>query len=137
MVTPSGKSPLATRDPLNLSELCLVSMALYQRGDERLFLPHVVSAVQTHQRELAIRIVVETPDGMPLAARADGVTTQEAVARERADVAEFLSSLRFDLDREMAERYDLAAPERPAVPNVQIAAPDLRVYDALLAGGAR
>jgi hypothetical protein len=32
---------------------------------------------------------------------------------------------------------DLAAPERPAVPHVQIAAPDLRVYDALLAGGAR
>jgi hypothetical protein len=32
---------------------------------------------------------------------------------------------------------ELAAPERPAVPDVQIAAPDLRVYDALLAGGAR
>jgi Mu transposase-like protein len=32
---------------------------------------------------------------------------------------------------------DLAAPERPAVPHVQIAPPDLSVYDALLAGGAR
>jgi hypothetical protein len=32
---------------------------------------------------------------------------------------------------------DLASPERPAVPHVQIAPPDLRVYDALLAGGAR
>jgi hypothetical protein len=32
---------------------------------------------------------------------------------------------------------DLAAPERPAVPHVRIAPPDLRAYDALLAGGAR
>jgi hypothetical protein len=31
---------------------------------------------------------------------------------------------------------DLAAPERPAAPLVHIAPPDLRVYDALLAGGA-
>jgi hypothetical protein len=31
---------------------------------------------------------------------------------------------------------DLAAPERPFVPDVQIARPDLAVYDALLAGGA-
>ncbi|MCL2779868.1 MAG: IS21 family transposase [Polyangiaceae bacterium] len=32
---------------------------------------------------------------------------------------------------------ELAAPERHAVPQVQIAAPDLRVYDALVAAGVR
>jgi hypothetical protein len=31
----------------------------------------------------------------------------------------------------------IASPEKPAVPEVKIAAPDLRVYDGLLAGGAR
>ena len=30
----------------------------------------------------------------------------------------------------------LAAPEKPAVPHVHIPAPDLAVYDRLLAGGA-
>ena len=44
------------------------------------------------------------------------------------------------LDQERAFDYatvrDLAGPERPSVPRVHIAAPDLRVYDALLAGGA-
>ena len=29
----------------------------------------------------------------------------------------------------------LAAPERPAIPDVHIPAPDLAVYDRLLAGG--
>jgi hypothetical protein len=32
---------------------------------------------------------------------------------------------------------DLAVPDRPGVPHVHIAAPDLSVYDGLLAGGAR
>jgi hypothetical protein len=70
----------AQHDPLNLSELCLVSLALYGRVEERLLVPHVVTAVQLHQRELAIRVVVESPEGTPVAAHAERVTTWEAAA---------------------------------------------------------
>ncbi len=48
----------ASDEPTNLSELCLVSMALYRRGAERLLIPHVVSAVQRYQRQATVRITV-------------------------------------------------------------------------------
>lgn len=97
----------AQHDPLNLSELCLVSMAVYARGDERLFVPHVVSAVQLQQRELAIRVVVESPDGVMMPARVERVTSQEAAATtatpERPEVTAFLARLKASLDGEMSE----------------------------------
>lgn len=53
-------------NPLSLTELCLVSMPLYRRGEEYLLVPHVVSAVERHHRQFTIRVRVQDAAGTPL-----------------------------------------------------------------------
>lgn len=67
-------------DPLSLAELCLVSLTVYRRGDEHLLIPHVVSAVERHQRQLAIRVTVQGEDGRILPASIDRDPEAEADA---------------------------------------------------------
>ena len=69
---------------VSLSELCLVSMPLYRRGDERLLVPHVVSAVERHQRRLAIRVTVKDAEGRPLPVRVATETEEDDVIVERS-----------------------------------------------------
>ncbi len=58
-----------SNDPLSLNELCLVSMALYARGEERILVPHVVSSVERHQRQVTIRVRVQDANGTSLRAQ--------------------------------------------------------------------
>lgn len=70
-------------DPLSLAELCLVSLTIYRRGEERLFVPHVVSAVERHQRQLSIRVTVQGEHGTPLRARVERDREEEATTARR------------------------------------------------------
>lgn len=91
-------------DPLSLTEMCLASLALYRRGEERLLIPHVVSAVERHQRQIAIRVTVKAPDGSALLAAVERDTeTESATARRGAlptnsDVEAFLRRAKAKLD---------------------------------------
>lgn len=58
----------SANDPLSLNEMCLVSLAQFRRGDEYLLVPHVVSAVERHQRQVTIRVRVQDATGAPLRA---------------------------------------------------------------------
>lgn len=65
-------------DPLNASELALVSMALYEQQEHLLLIPHVVSAVQRSPRELTIQVTVRDTAGREL--EADAMLVAEAVS---------------------------------------------------------
>lgn len=93
-----------SNDPLSLNELCLVSMALYERGDERLLIPHVVSAVERHQRQLTVRVRVQDANGVPVRAVVErDVEADMSAARGGAlpvnpDVESFLTRAKAILD---------------------------------------
>jgi len=94
----------AGADPLSLAELCLVAMSVYRRGDELLLVPHVVSAVERHQRQLSIRVTVQTEDGTVLPARIERDPEAEVEAARRGalptnqDAEAFLKRARAVLD---------------------------------------
>jgi hypothetical protein len=86
-------------DPLSLAELCLVSMAVYRRGPERLLVPHVVSAVERHQRQLSIRVTVQSEDGTIVPAHVERDADADVAARRgtlptNVDVEAFLAKAR-------------------------------------------
>jgi hypothetical protein len=68
-------------DPLSLAELCLISLSMYQRGNERLLIPHVVSSVERHERQLSIRVTVTGEAGETVPARIERDTETEAEER--------------------------------------------------------
>ena len=85
----------AQENPLNLTELCLVSLAIYANGDDRLLVPHVVSTVERHSRALAIEVTVVDSAGAALpasVARAVPESPASAMPR-RPEVASFLRKL--------------------------------------------
>jgi hypothetical protein len=94
-------------DPLSLAELCLVSLAVYRRGEERLLVPHVVSAVERHQRQLSIRVTVRTPDGAILPAdverddEADAAAARRGISPTNPDAEGFLERARHLLDQKL------------------------------------
>lgn len=97
-------------DPLSLHELCLLSMALYDRGDEYLLVPHVVSAVERSEREVAIRVSVQAPNGTPAHASIERDTEAEEAsagrkARENPDVSEFLKRVKAALDGQLPDGF--------------------------------
>lgn len=47
----------ADRHPLSGMELCLIAMELYERGNERILIPHVMGLVARAERQLEIRVV--------------------------------------------------------------------------------
>ncbi|MDY0000011.1 MAG: hypothetical protein RBU30_01810 [Polyangia bacterium] len=61
----------AGNDPLSLNELCLVSFAAYRRGNEHMLIPHVVSSVERHQRQVTIRVKVQDTAGRILPAQVE------------------------------------------------------------------
>ena len=97
-------------NPLSLHELCLLSMALYERGDEYLLVPHVVSAVQRPERELALRVTVLTQDGAPVDASVARDTEAEQLsagrrARENPDVSAFLQRVKTALEPQLPKGF--------------------------------
>ena len=92
-------------DPLNLTELCLVSMSMYvdPTTNESLLLPHVVSSVTRSEREVTVRVRVEGSNGglLPCA-----VTLEQEQAGnmpgsrslQRPEVVAFLRQIRPQLD---------------------------------------
>lgn len=85
-------------DPLTLAELVLVSMPLFQLEDGYLLLPHVVSAVERHQRELTVRVVVQDRAGKPLDADIERAEPEPQAGSKapvvRDEVVRFLRSVR-------------------------------------------
>jgi hypothetical protein len=69
----------ADRYPLSGMELCLIGMDVYERGDERILIPHVIGTVVRAERQLEIRIVDST--GSPLRAVAE--TSRTAIDQGR------------------------------------------------------
>jgi hypothetical protein len=67
----------ADRHPLSGMELCLVAMDIYERGAERILMPHIVGTVARAERKLEIRVV--DASGGHLRAKAD--TPQVSGAR--------------------------------------------------------
>jgi hypothetical protein len=108
----------AGADPLSLSELCLVSLAVYRRGDERLLIPHVVSAVERHQRQLSIRVTVKGSNGAVLAAtvehddEADVAAARRGAAPTPPAVEEFLARAKRLLDPKLSSNYTVTGGER-------------------------
>lgn len=89
----------AQDDPLNLSELCLLSLSLYSKRDQGgfLFVPHVVSAVQRHQRAmtLEVRFLDAGNKAVPVSV---AIVNQEAEGtagspETREDVSRFLKAV--------------------------------------------
>jgi hypothetical protein len=72
----------AQESPLNLSELAVLSVALYRRGDERLVLPHVVSAVTVGERTLTIQVKVENAASQELKASVTARTDMPLRSKE-------------------------------------------------------
>lgn len=99
-------------DPLSLTELALVSMALYSNGADLLLVPHVVSAVERSERELTLRVVVQDVAGRESAAD----VSLEAAAPVpggprgplpvRDEVIEFLLAARGPLDVKLLPQFD-------------------------------
>jgi hypothetical protein len=104
-----GLAKLAPRfagrdDPLSLTELALVSMAMYALGDEYLLVPHVVSAVQRSEREMTVRVIVQDVHGREIPADVSRSVQDEAAQANRGrlpvreEVIEFLRKAREPLD---------------------------------------
>jgi len=94
----------AQESPLNLSELAVMSLGLYRRGNEVLVIPHVTSAVTLTDRTTTIQVKVEGASAGPLrasvTARTDvPVRSKEEGAPEGAQ--QFLVKLAGQLDPEM------------------------------------
>lgn len=97
--------------PLNLSELVLVSMSLYELGDKFLLVPHVVSAVQRSERELTIKVVIQDVAERPV----------------QADLtAERPSPLEVPRGAAMPVREEVGSFLRRLVPRLQGFLPDLK-----------
>lgn len=112
----AGLAKLARRfagkdDPLSLTELALVSMALYQMEDEYLLIPHVVSAVLRSQREITVRVLVTDVHGraVPAAISRDVQDEAEQASRGRlpvrAEVSRFLHDARDTLNAEILPNH--------------------------------
>ncbi len=104
-----GLAKLAPRfagrdDPLSLTELVLVSMAMYALGTEYLLVPHVVSAVQRSEREMTVRVLVHDAQGRAVPADVVRDVQDEAAQASRGrlpvreEVIEFLRKAREPLD---------------------------------------
>jgi hypothetical protein len=104
-----GLAKLAPRfagrdDPLRLTELVLVSMAMYALGTEYLLVPHVVSAVQRSEREMTVRVLVQDAQGRAVPADIVRDVQDEAAQANRGrlpvreEVIEFLRKAREPLD---------------------------------------
>jgi len=68
----------ADANPLKLTELCLVSMAIYSDGATHLLVPNVVNAVIGAERPLTIRVEVRDSTGKHIEAVA-GLVTEDQV----------------------------------------------------------
>ena len=68
----------ADANPLKLTELCLVSMAIYSDGTTHLLIPNLVSAVIGAQRTLTIRVEVRDSAGGVVEAPATLVDREQA-----------------------------------------------------------
>ena len=90
------------KSPLALNELCLVSMALYSRGEDTLLIPHVVSAVTRHERALTIKVKVVDRDDNPVPVSAISEVNEAPIGRRPlptdANVKAFLLRARNVLD---------------------------------------
>lgn len=104
-----GLAKLARRfagkdDPLSLTELALVSMAMYALGTAYLLVPHVVSAVQRSEREMTVRVLVQDAQGRAVPADVVRDVQDEAAQASRGrlpvreEVIEFLRKAREPLD---------------------------------------
>lgn len=72
--------------PVSRNELCLVSLAMYRRGEELLLVPHVVSAVERPRRELSVRVTVRTKDGAALPATVSAEMVPSDVPAKRSSL---------------------------------------------------
>lgn len=109
----------ASNDPTNLSELCLVSMALYRRGEEQLFIPHVVSAVQRFQRQVTVQIKI-TPDGDVASISPDQAADDTAQARANPETVGAAAKFLDDVKRRIVEsvgdsRFDVTKDPQKVV----------------------
>jgi hypothetical protein len=99
----------AGHDPLSRNELCLVSMAVYRREEERMLIPHVVSTVERHQRQFTIRVTVEDTDETVLRAKikrdveADLESARRGALPINADVEDFLERAKARLNPKLME----------------------------------
>lgn len=107
-------------DPLSLTELMLMSMALYSLGSEHLLIPHVVSAVQRSEREMTVRVIVQDVHGRELLADVVRDVRDEAEQASRGrlpvreEVAEFLRKAQVPLDAALLPAHpDLQRTARP------------------------
>ncbi|WP_434043931.1 MULTISPECIES: hypothetical protein [Sorangium] len=107
-------------DPLSLTELALVSMAMYSLGAEYLLVPHVVSVVQRSERELTVRVIVQDVHGREVPADVARDVRDEAEQASRGrhpvreEVTEFLLKARGPLDAALLPTH--SGMERTAKP---------------------
>jgi hypothetical protein len=98
-------------DPLSLTELALVSMALYQQGNQLLLVPHVVSAVLRSEREMTVRVVVQDVHGHEVPADVVRDVQEEAAQASRhrqtvrEEVAAFFRKARAQVEAELLPAY--------------------------------
>lgn len=107
-------------NPLSLTELALVSMALYSLGTEYLLVPHVVSAVLRSEREMTVRVIVQDVHGRELPADVVRDVQDEAAQASRGrlpvreEVVEFLLRARLPLDAALLSIHpDLERTAKP------------------------
>ncbi|WP_438040202.1 hypothetical protein [Sorangium sp. So ce128] len=111
-----GLAKLAPRfagrdDPLSLTELALVSLAMYALDNEYLLVPHVVSAVLRSEREITVRVLVQDAQGRAVPADVLRDVQDEAAQANRGrlpvreEVIEFLRKAREPLDAALLPAY--------------------------------
>ncbi|MDC3956210.1 hypothetical protein KEG38_20280 [Polyangium jinanense] len=107
-------------DPLSLTELALVSMALYSLDTEYLLVPHVVNVVQRSERELTVRVIVQDVHGREIPADVVRDVQDEAAQASRGrlpvreEVIEFLRKAREPLDAALLPAHpEMARTAKP------------------------
>jgi hypothetical protein len=115
-ITAVARRFAAQENPVNLSELAVVSLALFRRGPERLVVPHVVSAVTLGERTMTIQVRVEDMSSRRIPATV--MTRSDLPLRSKEEGApvgarEFLVKLGRILDPEMvAEEWSVTKRPR-------------------------